>query len=679
MNFSENKKQAASRAEALRKILHHHNYRYFILDDPEISDAKYDRLMQELIEIESRFPELSTPDSPTRRVGSPPLDKFETIMHHVPMRSLDKGFDESDIIAFDHRVSRSLNTVEKIRYTVEPKVDGVAVALVYQNGMLVSGATRGDGYTGELITRNVKTIGSIPLVLQAHEEIDIPEFIDVRGEIYMNVSDFRNLNQMRLAQGFPVFANPRNASAGSLRQLDSTITAQRPLKMFVYGVGRTDLLGVSSHAQTIGRLQKLGFPVNPHLAATITVEEVVDFFRQMDEMRKTLDYEIDGIVVKVDRYAYQERLGNTSRSPRWAIAVKFKAMQEQTRVQDIIVQVGRTGAVTPVAVLEPVSIGGVTVSRASLHNEDEVQKKDVRKGDMVLVQRAGDVIPEVVKVIPSYRDGSQRRFEMPSHCPVCSRRLIRFRDEAATRCVNTGCPAQLKGNVLHFASKSALDIDGLGRKLVDQLVETGLIRSVADIFRLDVERLEKLDRMGRKSAENLVAAIGNSKKVPLSRFLYGLGIRHVGLHAAKLLAGYFQTLDALLTAQKEDIEKIEQVGPVMAEAVTAFFALPENRKTIGDMQTLGVDILPEYTGGKTASALEGVSFVLTGTLSSMTRNEAAQKIEAAGGKVTGSVSGQTGYVVAGNSPGSKIDQARKKGVAIIDENRFIQLLKEAGA
>lgn len=679
MNFSENKEQAESRAEALRKILHHHNYRYFVLDDPEISDAEYDRLMQELIEIESRFPELSTPDSPTRRVGSPPLDKFETITHHVPMRSLDKGFDESDIIAFDQRVSRSLNTGEKIRYTVEPKVDGVAVALVYQDGALVSGATRGDGYTGELITRNVKTIGSIPLVLQKHEEIDIPEFIDVRGEIYMNISDFRSLNQMRMAQGLPVFANPRNASAGSLRQLDSTITAQRPLKVFVYGVGRTDLLGVSSHAQTINLLHRLGFPVNPHLAAEITVDEVIDFFRQMDEMRKTLDYEIDGIVVKVDRYAYQERLGNTSRSPRWAIAVKFQAMQEQTRVQDIIVQVGRTGAVTPVAVLEPVSIGGVTVSRASLHNQDEVQKKDVRKGDMVLVQRAGDVIPEVVKVLPSYRDGSQRRFEMPLHCPVCAHRLIRFQDEAATRCINTGCPAQLKGNVLHFASKGAFDIDGLGKKLVDQLVETGLVRSLADIFRLDVEMLEKLDRMGRKSAENIVTAIDNSKKVPLSKFLYGLGIRHVGLHAAKLLARYFYTLDALLTAQKDDIEKIEQVGPVMAETVTAFFAMPENRKTIGDMQALGVDILPEGTGGKTDRALEGTTFVLTGTLSSMTRKQAAEKIEAAGGKVTGSVSGQTGYVVAGQSPGSKMDQAREKGVAIIDENRFIQLLKETGA
>lgn len=679
MNLFENKEQAASRAEALRKILHHHNYRYFVLDDPEISDAEYDRLMQELIEIEAGFPELATPDSPTRRVGSPPLDKFETITHHVPMRSLDKGFDESDILAFDQRVTRSLNTSEKIRYTVEPKVDGVAVALAYQNGVLVSGATRGDGYAGELITRNVKTIGSIPLVLQKREGIDIPEFIDVRGEIYMNISDFKNLNQMRMEQGHPLFANPRNASAGSLRQLDSTITAQRPLKMFVYGVGRTDLLGTGSHARTIRTLEALGFPVNPHVAAEITVDEVIEFFRQMDEIRKTLDYEIDGIVVKVDRYAYQEQLGNTSRSPRWALAVKFKAMQEQTRVNDIIVQVGRTGAVTPVAVLEPVRIGGVTVSRASLHNEDEVRKKDVRSGDTVLVQRAGDVIPEVVKVLPSYRDGSQQPFEMPSHCPVCGRRLVRFQDEAATRCINNGCPAQLKGNILHFASKGALDIDGLGKKLVDQLVETKQVRSIADIFRLDVETLEKLDRMGRKSAENLVAAIDSSKNVPLSKFLYGLGIRHVGSHAAKLLAGHFQTIDSLLTAKKEDVEIIDQVGPVMAEAVTAYFAMPENRKTIDDMQALGVDILPENTGGKTAGALEGLSFVLTGTLSSMTRKEAAERIEAAGGKVTGSVSGQTGYLVAGESPGSKIEQAREKGVAVIDEGRFIQLLNEAGS
>ena len=676
MSITEAEQKAKARAEVLRKTLHYHNRRYFVYDDPEISDAEYDRLMQELIALETAYPEIAAPDSPTSRVGSAPLDKFDTIAHHVPMLSLEKGFATADILAFDQRVARILKTTDPIRYTVEPKVDGVAVSLVYQDGILVSGATRGDGFQGELITPNVKTIGSIPLVLQSVEDIKIPDFIDVRGEVYMTMADFKALNQIRLNQGLPLFANPRNASAGSLRQLDSTITAQRPLKMVIYGVGRTDLLKVNSHAQTIRILKALGFPANPHVETEISVNEVIGYFKRIDELRKTLDYEIDGIVVKVDRYDLQERLGSTSRSPRWAIAVKFKAMEEQTRVNDIVVQVGRTGALTPVAVLEPVSIGGVMVSRASLHNEDEVRKKDVRVGDTVLVRRAGDVIPEVVKVIPAYRDGSQLLFQMPSQCPVCSSTVVRFKDEAATRCVNAGCPAQLKGNLLHFSSKGALDIDGLGKKLVDQLVETGLVRSIEDIFRLDVDTLRQLDRMGRKSAENLVQAIYKGKKVPLSRFLYGLGIRHVGAHAAKLLAARYETIDALAAAEKEDIEAIEQVGPIMAEAVRAYFTMPENLKTIEDMQQLGLEILPETGHQKVSGRLRGLSFVLTGTLFSMTRKMATGKIEAAGGKVTGSVSAQTDYVVAGESPGSKIEQARRKNVSVIDELQLMELLRE---
>lgn len=682
MNQFTEEEQAKKRSEELKKLLHYHNWRYFVKDDPEISDARYDQLMQELIELESKWPALATPDSPTQRVGSPPLEKFDTVSHYVPMLSLDKGFDESDIVSFDQRVKRTLKTDENILYTVEPKVDGIAVELVYrrdtQRSLLVSGATRGDGFVGELITQNIKTIPGIPLVLQDTPDVHLPEILDVRGEVYMTISDFKQLNQTRMEQGLPLFANPRNASAGSLRQLDSKITAQRPLKIFAYGVGLAQTLDGNSHAHTIEILDKLGFPINPHIKTRIAVDEIIQYFRQIDEIRNSLDYEIDGIVVKVDRYDYYEPLGATSRSPRWAIAVKFKALQEQTTVKDIIVQVGRTGALTPVAVLDPVSVGGVTVARATLHNEDEVRKKDVRIGDTVLVQRAGDVIPEVVKVIETYRDGSQKIFEMPKHCPVCAQRVVRFEDEAATRCINTVCPAQLKGNIIHFAAKGALDIDGLGKKIVHQLVEKNIVHSIADIFRLDVETLQSLDRMGKKSAQNLVEAINSSKKVPFSRFLFGLGIRHVGENAAKLLSRNFDTIDDLASASIEDIETIEQFGPVVAKAIRAYFDTPENMKTIEDLKELGLEIIPEKTGGKDMQALAGRSFVLTGTLSSMTRKQAAEKIEAAGGNVTGSVSGKTDFVVAGESPGSKIEQARQKGINVIDENEFMQIMKKAG-
>ena len=682
MNQFTEEEQAKKRSEELKKLLHYHNWRYFVKDDPEISDARYDQLMQELIELESKWPALATPDSPTQRVGSPPLEKFDTVSHYVPMLSLDKGFDESDIVSFDQRVKRTLKTDENILYTVEPKVDGIAVELVYrrdtQRSLLVSGATRGDGFVGELITQNIKTIPGIPLVLQDTPDVHLPEILDVRGEVYMTISDFKQLNQTRMEQGLPLFANPRNASAGSLRQLDSKITAQRPLKIFAYGVGLAQTLDGNSHAHTIEILDKLGFPINPHIKTRIAVDEIIQYFRQIDEIRNSLDYEIDGIVVKVDRYDYYEPLGATSRSPRWAIAVKFKALQEQTTVKDIIVQVGRTGALTPVAVLDPVSVGGVTVTRATLHNEDEVRKKDVRIGDTVLVQRAGDVIPEVVKVIETYRDGSQKIFEMPKHCPVCAQRVVRFEDEAATRCINTVCPAQLKGNIIHFAAKGALDIDGLGKKIVHQLVEKNIVHSIADIFRLDVETLQSLDRMGKKSAQNLVEAIDSSKKVPFSRFLFGLGIRHVGENAAKLLSRNFDTIDDLASASIEDIETIEQFGPVVAKAIRAYFDTPENMKTIEDLKELGLEIIPEKTGKKDMQALAGRSFVLTGTLSSMTRKQAAEKIEAAGGNVTGSVSGKTDFVVAGESPGSKIEQARQKGINVIDENEIMQIMKKAG-
>ncbi|MFW6297339.1 MAG: NAD-dependent DNA ligase LigA [Desulfosalsimonas sp.] len=666
------------RAEYLRQRIHYHNYRYFVLDDPEVPDAEYDRMMQELLELEARCPQLATQDSPTARVGSPPLEKFETIAHSVPMMSLDKGFDEQDILGFDQRVKRGLKTDRDILYTVEPKMDGVAVELVYRRGMLETASTRGDGYTGELITPNIKTIQSVPLRLNSLDDIPVPALLEARGEVFMETADFKKLNQWRMENNLPLFANPRNASAGSLRQLDSAVTAKRPLRIYVYGVGLAEGLDFSSHAETLDILEKLGFPVNPLVQRRITAQQTVRYYRDLDSKRIELPYEIDGIVMKVDSYDYHKQLGATSRSPRWAIAIKFAALQERTRVKDIVVQVGRTGALTPVAILEPVNIGGVTVSRASLHNEDEVAKKDVRIGDSVLVQRAGDVIPEIVKVIGAGRTGAQKPFKMPLKCPVCGSDAVRIDDEAITRCINRDCPAQLKGNVRHFASKGGFDIDGLGTKLIDQLVDKKIVASLADIFRLDVETLQGLERMGPKSAQNLVEAISQSRRIYFSRFLYALGIRHVGEYVARLLASCYETVDELAAADRGELEAIEGLGPVVAGSIAEFFRRKENLETIRTLQELGVQVISEKKA-ETPQPLKDKTFVLTGSLSSMTRSAAKEKIEAAGGRVSGSVSSRTDYVVAGDSPGSKIDKAKALGVTVLDENGFAKLLSNAGA
>ncbi|MCF8036323.1 MAG: NAD-dependent DNA ligase LigA [Desulfobacteraceae bacterium] len=665
------------RAEYLRQQLEYHDYRYFVLDDPEVSDAQYDRMMQELIELENRFPELAVSDSPTARVGSAPLEKFETISHSVAMLSLDKGFDESDIMAFDQRVRRGLKTDEKVLYTVEPKMDGVAVELVYREGRLETASTRGDGYTGELITPNIRTIPSVPLRLRRDSDISVPSLLEVRGEVFMETADFKQLNQWRLENDLPLFANPRNASAGSLRQLDSKITAKRPLRIFVYGIGLVEGLQFSYHAETLESLAKLGLPINPRVRYRISADDSVAYYRDLDAERMELPYEIDGIVMKVDSYAYHGQLGTTSRSPRWAVAIKFAALQESTRVKDIVVQVGRTGALTPVALLEPVNIGGVTVSRASLHNEDEVAKKDVRIGDAVLVQRAGDVIPEVVKVMDGLRNGSEKPFEMPSACPVCGADAVRIEDEAITRCINKNCPAQLKGNLRHFASKGGFDIDGLGSKLIDQLVDKKLVTSLADIFRLDVATLQGLERMGKKSAQNLVSAIAESRRIGFSRFLYSLGIRHVGQYVAKLLAARYADVDELAAAGREELERIEGLGPVVAESIAAFFSRRENLVSIRALQDLGVQVVSEKTELR-SHPLAGKTFVLTGTLPGVTRNRAREKIESAGGKVSGSVSSRTDYVVAGQSSGSKLDKARSIGVRVLDEDELRRVLAEAG-
>ncbi len=667
------KEDVKKRVAELRQALHRHNYLYYVLDEPEVSDAEYDRLMQELTSLESAHPELIVPDSPTQRVGARPLEKFDTVVHTIPMLSLENAFSEEALIAFDERVRRFLKTDEELLYTAEPKLDGVAVELVYENGRLIEASTRGDGYTGERITPNIRTIRTVPLVLLDTTNTKIPSRLEVRGEVFIPVEAFKRLNKARLDMGEPLFANPRNAAAGSLRQLDSRITARRPLEIFCYGVGVVTDIEFVSHWETLQALKALGCRVNPHIRPHATLEDVIAYHKALLERRHAFPYEMDGIVIKVDDLVLQRRLGEKSRSPRWALAYKFPATQETTRVLRIDVQVGRTGALTPVAHLEPVSVGGVTVSRATLHNEDEIRKKDVRVGDMVLIERAGDVIPEVVKVVTTMRKGDERPFKMPVACPVCRSPVLRLQGEAAWRCVNANCPAQVKERIRHFASKRAFDIDGMGAKLVSQLVDRGLLKSYADTFFLDKKTLAGLDRMGEKSAQNLVDAIARSKTISLGRFIYALGIRHVGEHIAQVLAHQFRTLDVLMSARDTDLVAVDEIGPQVSQSVLAFFDHPDNRRNIERMlKEAGVILLSQEASPE--APLAGTTIVLTGALSSMTRAQAKARIEALGGKVSSSVSSKTTFVVVGKDPGSKLEQARKLGIEILDEAEFGEML-----
>ena len=665
-------KQDLNRIQTLRKKISHHNYRYYVLDNPEVSDAEYDRLMQKLKELEETYPEVASPDSPTARVGAPPLEKFDTVSHSIPMLSLDNGFKDEDILDFDRRVRRYLKRQGDIRYTAEPKMDGVAVELIYEDGRLTTASTRGDGLVGELITANVKTIRSVPLIMQNSNLPDLPPRLEIRGEVFIGHDAFKQLNRERVAQELPPFANPRNAAAGSLRQLDSKITAARPLEIFFYGVGIVAGFEFDSHWELLNALQAWGFRINPHIRSKISIREALEFYRELNQKRHQLTYDIDGMVIKVDSIPLQQQLGATTRSPRWAVAYKFQAIQETTVVENIEVQVGRMGTLTPVAHLKPVSVGGVTVSRATLHNEDEIIKKDIRIGDTVLVQRAGDVIPEVVKVIPSKRIGAEKKFVMPQSCPVCGTSAVRIEGEAATRCINSVCPAQIKERIKHFASKGAFDIDGLGDKLVDQLVEKGLISSFADLFQLKADTLAVLDRMGHKSAENLVRAIENSKDIGLARFLYALGMRHVGEHVAVLLADHFGDLEQLMACPEDELTAIEGVGPVVAKSISKFFKQENNITSIRRILKSGVRI--KFQSPKKATTLTGKVFVLTGSLANMTRREAREKIEALGGKLNNSVSRNTDFVVAGESPGSKLAKARDLGVEVIDEAVLLEML-----
>ena len=666
--------QIIAKVENLRKELHHHNYRYYVLDDPEISDAGYDRMMQELIRLEKTYPQLASPDSPSVRVGAPPLTRFDTISHSIPMLSLDNGFNDAEILDFDNRVKKNLNTADDIIYTAEPKMDGVAVELVYENGKLAAASTRGDGVSGELITDNIKTIRAVPLLMQTSKRKGEPSLLEVRGEVFIGIEAFNKFNQEREDQGLPLFANPRNAAAGSLRQLDSRITAGRPLDVFFYGVGRIADVVSDSHWDLLQSLKRWGFKVNPLIRPRIKINEILAFYRELIDIRHQLPYDIDGMVIKVDSLALQQRLGATTRSPRWAIAYKFEALQETTVLENIEVQVGRTGVLTPVAHLAPVKVGGATVSRATLHNEDEIEKKDVRIGDTVLIQRAGDVIPEVVKVILSKRSGREQKFTMPAVCPVCRSGVVRIEGESAIRCINYSCSAQVKERIRHFASKGAFDLDGLGDKLVDQLVEKKLLTSYADIFNLDGETLAALERMGDKSAANLVQAIENGKRISFARFIYALGIRHVGEHVAALLAAHFKSLEALMDSSEEDLIAIEGIGPVVAESIKRFFNQEENLIIVDRILRSGVQIVFETQ--KMTGALDGKLFVLTGTLDNMTRRQAKDMITAAGGKVSGSVSKNVDYVIAGESAGSKLVKARELGIAVIDEAAFREMLEK---
>ncbi|MBB3190750.1 NAD-dependent DNA ligase LigA [Halomonas cerina] len=666
-------KDTRDEAARLRAELEDANYRYYVLDDPRLTDADYDRKLRRLQEIEAEYPELVTPDSPTQRVGAAPAEGFPEVEHAVPMLSLDNAFDEEELEAFGRRVADRLETdPEDIAFCCEPKLDGAAVSLVYEQGELTTGVTRGDGRTGEGITSNLRTLRSIPLRLRGRQA---PELLEVRGEVIMSHAGFEDLNARAREEGSKVFANPRNAAAGSLRQLDPRITARRPLEFSAYQVARLEPEdGEATHGELMQRLNTWGFRTSRDLSVVQGIEGVIDYCRRLGEKRDTLGYDIDGAVIKVDDLRLQRELGFVARAPRWAIAYKFPAQEQTTRLKDVEFQVGRTGAITPVARLEPVSVAGVTVSNATLHNADEIARLGVMIGDTVAIRRAGDVIPQVIRVLEEDRPSDAREIVFPERCPVCDSQIERLEGEAVARCSGgLYCAAQRKEALKHFASRRALDIDGLGVKLIDQLVERGWVQTPADLFTLSVEDLAALPRMGQKSSENLVKALEKARHTTLPRFIFALGIREVGEATAANLAQHFGTLDALMEADQEALESVNDVGPIVAAHVHTFFRQPHNRETIQALIDAGVDWEEaEVTRGPTP--LEGQSWVLTGTLESMTRDEGKARLQALGAKVTGSVSKKTACLVAGEAAGSKLTKAEQLGVEVIDEAEFLRRL-----
>jgi DNA ligase (NAD+) len=671
-------KRASQRIDQLRREIEAHDYAYYVLDAPIVPDAEYDRLMRELQRLEAEFPDLVTPDSPTRRVGGLPLEGFDEVRHRTPMLSLANAFSEDEVRQFHERVVKGLET-EHAAYVAEPKLDGVAIALRYENGRLVQAATRGDGATGEDVTANARTIAAIPLRLKGEAgENGWPRTLEVRGEVYMPLAGFRAFNERARHEGRKELVNPRNGAAGSLRQLDSKLTAQRPLAFFAYGVVHAAGLP-DSHYEALQRLRDWGLPVNPEIRRVRDAEGCIAYYRDIGEKRDGLPYEIDGVVFKVEMREDQETLGFVSRAPRWAIAQKFPAQEELTRLLGIDVQVGRTGALTPVARLEPVFVGGVTVTNATLHNLDEIRRKDVRVGDWVVVRRAGDVIPEVARVVIERRAGDPAEFGMPSECPVCGSAVEREEGEAVFRC--TGglvCPAQRIRSILHFASRRAMDIEGLGEKLVLQLVERDMVHSIADLYRLDRDTLAGLERMGEKSADKLLQQLERSKRPPLDRLLYALGIREVGEVTAASLARHFGSLEAVIAAGEEELTDVPDVGPVVAGHVFAFFREAHNLAVLRELETAGMTWQPVEAGDAGAQQLAGQTWVLTGTLG-MPRARARSLLEGLGARVTGSVSKNTDVVLAGAEAGSKLRKAESLGVEVFDEDAFRALLEKHGA
>ncbi len=655
----------------LRKKLNDHNYNYYVLNDPIISDSEYDVLLRTLQNLERQYPELITADSPTQRVGASPIDAFESIDHRVPMLSLENAMDSDELISYYNRTKKGLGDVSDIDFIAEPKLDGIGVELVYENGKLKYGLTRGDGIKGENITQNLKTINAIPLSLRTNQR-PAPNLLEVRGEVFMLKDKFKELNNHRSDNELSIFANPRNAAAGSLRQLDSSVTASRPLSIYCYEPGEIDGENFDTHKDFLNALTDWGFPVNNEIILTKNIDEIVSYHNMLEAKRNDLPYEIDGTVFKVNNIEKRNTLGSRSRSPRWAIAGKFKAEQVTSVVLDIIASIGRTGAITPVAKLKPVNVGGVIVTNATLHNQDEIDRKDVRIGDTVWVQRAGDVIPEVVKIVKSKRPKSTLKYKLPNSCPECSSEIVRPKGESVARCHNLSCPAQIKGRIKHFISKGGLDVDGFGEKLVDQLVEKNIIRTFDDIFKLRFDDLVDLDRMAKKSAENILASIEISKKTTFAKFVYALGIRNVGAHLSKVLESkYNANLRKFQQATFTELELINEVGPIVAEAIIQFWSDESNLAIIDSCINYGIEF--EQVSHPISQKFENLSFVFTGTLTSLTRSEAKKIVESNGGRVNSSISNNTNFVVAGKSAGSKLEKAKSHGVKIITENEFLEM------
>jgi DNA ligase (NAD+) len=659
-------KNPKERIEELVKLINYYNYMYYVENNPVISDYEYDKLYKELVELEEKYPEYKLPDSPTQKVGGQPLKEFKTVEHKIPMLSMDNTYSEEELIEFDARIKRMAD-IKEVDYVVELKYDGVAVSLHYENGEFVLGVTRGDGFRGDDITENLKTIKTLPL------KIKYKQTIEVRGEVYMRKDDFEKLNREREEKGEVLFANPRNATAGSLKLLDPKLVAQRNLQIFIYQGFLNN--GPNTHWEVLNFLKEIGFPISSYRKHCKNIREVIDYCNEWENKRFSLPYNIDGMVVKVNSLNLQRTLGTTTKSPRWAVAYKFPAEQVSTLVKDVVVQVGRTGTLTPVAILEPVVVSGTTVSRATLHNFDEIKRLDVKIGDRVFIEKSGEIIPKVVKVIPEARTGKEKDIPIPEKCPVCGSMVVKDKEEVAIRCPNIRCPAQVKERIIHFASRDAMDIEGLGEKWVNILVDKGLLSDYGDIYYLKYEDLIKLERMGEKSVNNLLTAIEKSKTRPFANLIYAIGIRHVGIHASEILAEEFNSIDELKNAKIETLSSIQEIGPTIAESIVEFFTNEENLKVIEKLKRAGVKMKKEKAESK-KDVLSNLTFVITGTLKNYSRNEIQDYIKKLGGKVTDSVSKNTDYLICGNEPGSKLQKAQQLGIKIITEEEFEKLVKE---